>query len=138
MGLGSDLKAFGEGSASRLTWCSVFETWMEGLSSVLSVGQRPCLGLVTGPPLAHSTAASSRARQRQGKEGGPARPKQEPSVSHSDTPSPCHLLFTGSKPQAAHTPGKDHWRGAHGRWTTGAAAGLPAQVKSLLVSLSAR
>lgn len=59
MGLGSDLKAFGEGSASRLTWHSVFEAWMEGLSSVLSVGQRPCLGLVTGPPLAHSTAAPS-------------------------------------------------------------------------------
>ena len=59
VGLGSDLKAFGEGSAPRLTWYSVFETWMEGLSSVLSVGQRPCLGLVTAPPLAHSTAASS-------------------------------------------------------------------------------
>lgn len=59
LGLESDLKAFGEGSASSLTWYSVLETWMEGLSSVLAVGQRPCLGLVIGPPLAHSTAASS-------------------------------------------------------------------------------
>ena len=58
LGLRSDQKAFGEGSAPRLTWYSVLETWMEGLSSVLAVGQRPRLGLVTGP-LAHSTAASS-------------------------------------------------------------------------------